>query len=77
MDKDFGIFSALMVLKLLLQHSVALTIVPRVSAELDSTETTYQLCKTSVIKKAVQAGRAKLLNPDGTVKERKKTEVSA
>ena len=46
-------------------------------SELDSTETTYPLRKTSEIKKAVEAGRAKLLNPDGTVKERKKTEVSA
>jgi hypothetical protein len=46
-------------------------------SELDNTETQIPLLKTSEIKEQVEAGRARLLNPDGTasVKQGKKTEV--
>ena len=44
-------------------------------SELDNTETQIPLRKTSEIKEQVEAGRARLLNPDGTVKQGKKTEV--
>ena len=43
--------------------------------ELDNTETTYPLRKTSEIKRQVEAARARLLNRDGTVKQGKKAEV--
>jgi hypothetical protein len=44
-------------------------------SELDNTGTQFPFRKTSEIKKQVEAGRARLLNPDGTVKQGKKTEV--
>ena len=45
-------------------------------AELDNTEDTYPLRKTSEVKKAVEDGRARLLNADESVKANKKSAVS-
>ena len=44
-------------------------------AELDNTEKTYPLRKTSDVKKAVDDGRARLLNAHETVKTNKKSAV--
>ena len=44
-------------------------------AELDNTEKTYPLRKTSDVKKAVDDGRARLLNADESVKTNKKSAV--
>jgi hypothetical protein len=45
-------------------------------SELDNTKPQFPLQKRSrSVKKQVEAGHARLLNPDGTVKQRKKTEV--
>ena len=41
----------------------------------DNNVTQFPLRKTSEIKKQVEAGRARLLNPNGTVKQGKKTKV--
>ena len=44
--------------------------------DLDSTTTTYPIRKTSELHQALEAGRARLLNADGSVKSNQKTAVN-